>query len=125
MSQTIERRAAHTEGPWAVDETYQDTTTINGADEFPVAEVERTAVLCDWPEKVGGRHWSASPGRAYIERPPEEVAANRALIAAAPELLNALQDAEHFLNHYADDEDPIAKSVLHHIRAAIAKAEGR
>ncbi len=57
--------------------------------------------------------------------------ANARLIAAAPELLAALNDALPLLEGFEDadmhedDEVPIVAPVLAKVRAAIAKAEGR
>lgn len=52
--------------------------------------------------------------------------ANRALIAAAPDLLAALLIAEEFISGFEDDEAQEGMAAkLGTIRAAIAKAEGR
>ena len=57
------------------------------------------------------------------EKTSSEIAANARLIAAAPELLEALRHATAFLTaNYADSDMP---DILPACRTAIAKAEGR
>lgn len=53
-----------------------------------------------------------------LEATDEECSANASLISAAPELLEALQDAVEHLSHHLPD------SILAPHRAAIAKATG-
>lgn len=57
---------------------------------------------------------------------PEIVAANARLIAAAPDLLNMLRDAENWFREYdvQNSPDSGAQLLLTDIRAAIAKATG-
>ena len=66
------------------------------------------------------------PARAHGET-AEECQANADLIAAAPELLGALEDAENFIIGFEDDEtqEPLVGTLLARIRAAIAKINGR
>lgn len=53
----------------------------------------------------------------------QEQRANATLIAAAPELLEALYKAETYFSEYAA-ETPASEHMLINIRAAIAKAKG-
>ncbi len=90
---------SHTPGPWAVIPTLTGALSINAAPKVPVAT-------------VGGAGWHLG----------EDVAkANAALIAAAPELLAALQA----MVRMAKSKAPPSEIVLRHALAAIAKAEGR
>ena len=59
--------------------------------------------------------------------PPEEAEANAKLIAAAPDLLQALQDAEHLLRIYYRDanknaSDEETNKVLAQCSSAVSKA---
>lgn len=51
--------------------------------------------------------------------------ANARLIAAAPEMLTALRDAENWLGELDAGPDTGAQALIAELRAAIAKAEGR
>ena len=92
----------HTPGPWhySPDVSLHNTALVYGADKYLVADA----------------------GRIH-RRQPEEQIANAKLIAAAPDLLDALRDMTEFYAQVtaSPDED----SVLAAARAAIAKAEGR
>lgn len=79
----------HTEGPWVKG---KHDTDIIGADGFPVANVNATAVSESW-EELGIDHWADSPGVAFIVRPEGEILANTDLILAAPDLLAACERA--------------------------------
>lgn len=50
----------------------------------------------------------------------EQILTQRRLIAAAPELLEAIKEVDRILYHYLDEVHP----TMAKIRAAIAKAEG-
>lgn len=54
-----------------------------------------------------------------------EQAANVALIAAAPELLAALEDALGRIESFENNGDEIADALAEKCRAAIAKARGK
>ena len=53
---------------------------------------------------------------------PDTTEANARLIAAAPELLEALQMVNAFYSEGVDEEDPTERSVMAAVRAAIGKA---
>lgn len=57
--------------------------------------------------------------------PIEEARANARLIAAAPEMIVALEQADHWLEAHNASRDPVqAVAILEEIRAAIRKAKG-
>ena len=88
----------HAPGPWSVIDHY-DAYGINDADGEPVCEFWRKGSAAN--------------------------AANRALIAAAPELLEALNLAEGFIAGFEDDElQEGMPEMLAQIRTALAKATG-
>lgn len=102
-------RARHTPGPWAVSEA----ATIDG--NFMV---------------VGGS--GASFGLLAEVILDEEAEANARLIAAAPELLEALKDVRAWIMDPFTEEDaasetlhPAFRKALKRVSAAIAKAEGQ
>jgi hypothetical protein len=89
----------HTPGPWIIMPTLKGALSINVAPSVPVAT-------------VGGAGWHLG----------EKVArANARLIAAAPEMLAALEDALTLLPDYPA-HDP-QRHRVDTIRAAIAKAK--
>lgn len=73
-------KTQHTPGPWTVTETGIFSQHLNGHGNFYIAALP-------FPS----------------EPPTKTEAANLALIAAAPELLQALKDAKHYLEIHADD----------------------
>jgi len=99
--------AKHTPGPW----TNQVVNTVSGVcfkvGPFPwkEGELNHACIYADYPNKSG-----------Y-----EQCAANARLIAAAPDLLEALQA---MLTHMGMDEDDWIKPTFNQARAAIAKATG-
>ena len=125
----------HTPGPWTVDETYDEPSDIVAPDGFAVAQVDAQPVLNGWHEKLGGAHWSERPGKAYIDRPRAEVEANARLIAAAPEMKEALglvlrfhagglwtpENAEEW-ERITGSRDATTKAMCDHIRAVLRKA---
>ena len=107
----VPTRPAHTPGPWEVGGKvglYCDDVQITSNKE-PVA--------------------IAVPRRSYdilslARRSPAELAANARLIAAAPELLEALEAVIPDLEHYVATHGPGPDKRLALARAAIAKATG-
>lgn len=100
-----------TKGPWlTVDEDFVYALNEDGTNRFDC--------------RVNGGY--VKYDRIYRDRnvrtSEEEVAANTALIAAAPELYEALDHAKHLLEEYAPG---CPKHFIMAIKAALAKAEGR
>ncbi len=97
--------AEHTPGPWTLGAQYPD---------------EIHAAQGQIAEALGGRWVGSSP---YEYEVPAEVAANARLIAAAPEMLEALQDV---VNYFWGTEAPVLKEgdVESFVKAAIRKARG-
>lgn len=62
-----------------------------------------------------------------LECVAERQLANRALLKAAPKLLEALAEAERFIAGFEDDEaqEPSINPMLERIRTIIAEAKGR
>lgn len=105
--------SGHTPGPWSVGISYPPRIIApnnrGGAHSVSVAGVHQPK--CDW-----GLEGMARNGRGH--RNPE-VQANARLIAAAPELLAALEEAVNLLVEHAGAHPSIDDSA-----AAIAKARG-
>jgi hypothetical protein len=103
-------KPTHTPGPW-------------NADSGPFIQAEDGAIVA--------RLWTLDSGSHAAEvtgQPDEdsEIGANARLIAAAPDLLEALKAAQaHVCSSFECGEDRTACPVRGYIRAAIAKAEGR
>lgn len=138
-----------TPGPYSLANKFSEnlfseavSIDILGADGYPVAELRMTAILPDYYTRLGIEHWADAPGRAYIERDPEEVLATAHLLAAAPELYEALkvalEDLEDWVDashQYQDNsgnwvsreycECHTCNVTLPLIRRVLAKAEGR
>jgi len=91
----------HTQGPWAVSNYYAGKASISGKDWGGFATVV-TRLDGDENDSVEGL-------------------ANARLIAAAPDLLAALED---MLNLTLDEDDIAVSSRIAKARAAIAKAKG-
>lgn len=103
---TQTKEATHTPGPWRVDfeddpysfEIQKDDVALGcvyGPDDFPCIDEENIGSLV------------------------AECAANARLIAAAPGLLSAAQEAlDYFEREFTDDDEPLVARVL---RAAINK----
>jgi len=97
--------AKHTPGPWFYDEDFQLVETDDG-------------------QFLASMKFSQSPAVGAAE-------ANGTLIAAAPDLLEALQElSKSFISKYIDDERSDFEIAMHRerweakARAAIAKATG-
>ena len=92
--------SAHTPGPWAIEP--DDNEQLN------IYAEERA-------------FWVALLPHQCVRSIEEQQKINARLIAAAPDLLAALRDAEVLI----DSRSPMAEDVFQKTRAAIAKAEGR
>jgi hypothetical protein len=108
--------ATHTPGPWALhpDRAYvipaeHLNRPIGGADDLEV-DLQRYA------QEICAMHWPDP------HRPAQEMRANARLIAAAPDMLNALKAALPILM-VSDDGIPRATERLHLVEAAICLAE--
>lgn len=118
----------NTSGPWELggvgENLFDDaiSVTIIGADGFPVAEVERTVILPDYPERLGVLHWADAPGKAFIERSTEEVAANANLIKASPEIYEALKELYEYMVDRCKGDN--FQPMLNRAKIALDKAEG-
>ena len=102
--------AKHTPGPWEFGPSHSSTglagqLVVRPAGEFPHGE------------------WVADVGSMY----DDHRVANARLIAAAPELLEALKEVTMVLDRIFDVEDrtPEPNSISGRARAAIAKATGQ
>lgn len=110
-----------TPGPWvAVTKYVDEPLNVVDSDGFKVVSAERVAILDGWDEK-GFQHWGDEGG--HRELPPAEYTANSHLIAAAPELLEALQESMKIWE--SSPLDVSEASILLDCRAAIAKALGQ
>ena len=96
----------HTEGPWVIDEIQTEDYRVN-------ISSYKSNVACAY-------HINDDP----VE-PDEETNANAALIAAAPELLDALKKLVGWYDCFQLKEGEADLPVIVKSRAAIAKAEGR
>lgn len=100
--------AQHTPGPWHFSENLR-----GGA--FEIREPDSDAIIADI---VDGAHVSSDDGDPEIDWETQE--ANARLIAAAPELLAALED----VCGYCAPLSPRGKAAIDEARAIIAKAKG-
>lgn len=129
--------AGHTPGPWVIDATYLEVSDVLGADGYPVAEVQWTAIMPGYNKKFGITHWAGDEGRSYIERPAAEVEANARLIAAAPEMYDAMRLPLlfHSVGAWTDEcaleweritgtKEATTKIMCDAIRALLAKIDG-
>lgn len=112
--------ADHTPGPWTVAE---EESVEKGAVTFRLVDASGRYLcyLCEGSDDpdLQKRGWL----------PIVKARANAHLIAAAPDLLAALHEADDFLAAYfenlsASDIDDDANEVLNAVRAAIRKATG-
>lgn len=120
-----------TPGPWKTDERYEDSTQIVDSKGFSHVTADSCAILLGWDEKF--QHWSDSK-EAHRDISREEQRANAKLIAAAPELLEALQtymSAVKRMNEAMNDGCNVQGAISALIgsedmaNAAIAKALGK
>lgn len=105
-----------TPGPWKASDHYEDVVTVLDGRGFEVVTAEHCLMLQDYAEKLGIDHW-ADDERAHLNLSDEEQSANAHLIAAAPELLEALQAVVRVADRQTDEFDMA--------RSAIAKALGK
>lgn len=101
-------KALHTPGPWSFDHDWRRFPTIFGADKKKVATIEKDG----FPAK-------------NVRTAAQE--ANARLIAAAPELLEALEGICSAFTQPGNDgwfSDPVHSDEVNKARAAIAKATG-
>jgi hypothetical protein len=114
----------HTPGPWGMDaETYSDSFIITDSRGFEIVDVHNWLILSGYAQKLGVKHWSDRPGESSIRISDVEYKANGHLIAAAPELLEALEELLA-LSEVADVMDEPGRMTVKAARAAIAKAYG-
>lgn len=106
----------HTPGPWLIA-----GTTIYALTQYTGNSDTMRTHLADGINRFSARVSSDNPERDG-GAPPEEIQANARLIAAAPELLEALRLAEDLLSSYLPSHKPASLLNLNVIRAAIAKA---
>jgi len=96
--------AQHTPGPWEIGDR-----DIYGADGFAVAEFDGVFIA----RNADPAKHPSEPGQC-VDRSPDEVSANARLIAAAPELLEALEAV--------DSEVRLDGRLQDLVNAALAKA---
>ncbi|WP_410736543.1 hypothetical protein [Citrobacter koseri] len=106
-----------TPGPWVAVQQYVDEVSVTDSQGFKVVTAERTAILMDW-DKKGFEHWGDEGGSRHLSCP--EQFSNAYLIAAAPDLLEALQDALCVMERHGKIFDPVVCKA----REAIIKAIG-
>lgn len=96
----------HTPGPWLIG---------RGADFYPIVHTA--------PDTFS----PSGQGVAHVTKRPmcQEHTANAALIAAAPDMLEALRELVIAAEAAGWDLDDLNAPILNAARAAIAKAEGR
>lgn len=114
----------HTQGPWHIHVRNSHRLHVDGDEVIiapegnkpPVAFLHPVYLSCDLKGKSEHRAW---------ERAVQEVKANAALIAAAPDLLQALRDILAYSGIDPDADTRMGLREVNAARAAIAKAEGR
>lgn len=79
----------HTPGPWTAIAAYEDEFDVVDPRGFRIVEAVSTPILIEWEKALQIDHWADSDD-SHIELSTEEQNANARLIAAAPELLEAL-----------------------------------
>jgi len=90
----------HTPGPWIIQHEMDNEGIY-------IYEDESENEICRIPNTNEVEKW----GNLMIEDPETRVA-NARLIAAAPELLNALQDIKCLLQELGEDNSPQSKDAL-------------
>lgn len=110
----MSREKKFTPGPWVRSEYYSDGADPLDKDGFGIADIPKTQIKEDHPDN---KHWSESSD-FHREISQSEFMANANLIAAAPELLEALENLEN------DDGKSMPESAWKLVQSAIAKAYG-
>ena len=117
-----------TKGPWSVSQTYIEESSVLDSHGFNIANVEMSATLDDWRRKHPKvAHRSNKEGVTYRELSEEEVRANAHLIAAAPQLYEALKafmDAVAVPKSDREAEMNAIKHAYERGRAALSAALG-
>ncbi|MEQ5030341.1 hypothetical protein ABN085_02445 [Morganella morganii] len=113
-----------TPGPWIITDS---GGSIMDSDQFIIATSHRLAVLCRWYEK-GFEHFSDEGASKDIGTIAAKANAN--LIAAAPEMLDALikiveMNQQYAIDKYGDVRKAEEMACVRTARAAINKALGR
>jgi|GEM_PF-1034835 len=129
-TQTEGVKAGHTKGPWSLGaEPYHDH--VFGPDGFEIAETPTScAIHRDYFEGRMGGHWGTTPG-AHREVRDGETEANARLIAAAPDLLEAIDpdaldvSADQCQRAGLGAVATALRMMAENQRAAIAKATGQ
>lgn len=98
---------SHTPGPWAIEKDSKDIVKVRA---YATVATCTTAGL--WDSK-----------RTQVIS-PEECMANARLIAAAPELLEALEEFYHLIDDAHDGDRVFTFELAQKAKAAIAKAKG-
>lgn len=107
----------HTPGPWEVH---------NGTDVYPVGDYKARFYVADCdPDDAPLASKILEPGdHPRTDATYEQAKANARLIAAAPEMLEALKLAEGLLRE-PYETGVLGEDAYHAIASAISKAEGR
>lgn len=79
-----------TPGPWLASHHYSDVVTVIDSHGLEVVTAEHCPIMQNYDERLGINHW-ADDERAFRFLSEEEQSANAYLIAASPDLLEALQ----------------------------------
>jgi len=115
----------HTPGPWTIQadkgRTFSDESVDHGGYRIDADHVEQLAYVWNFSDR-----FDPTTGQQDGTRPfgSHEAEANACLIAAAPELLEALSNAEEFVNRHSEPWYMSGQALLSHIRSAISKATG-
>lgn len=114
---------SHTPGPWKLCSNEQGQNfQIIGADSLPVAVMAtaKSSSLANWGNK------KASPKTLWLATANEREQANARLIAAAPELLEALSEVLRVMVHteLSDFSRKEWEGAKEYARAVITKARG-
>lgn len=111
----------HTPGPWFLGDWSQDNGPNKTTIEAQEPEVIPPGGSGIWPDGVRCMKVASVEDSSFDE---QTTAANARLIAAAPDLLEALKEAERFVNCHSEDWYIAGQTLLAKIRAAISKATG-